>query len=194
MLPRIGHLTPLVSPEAVVEVELTGPPSNRGEGMSAWDSLQHPCGLWTQGGSRPSHTGIMHLPPRRRQRTFVVDSAAGGLDHGHVIAERAGIERRMEHTEIRRQSREQDRFHTSRTQQGIETHGRGAVVLEEGRIAVDRPVGSLANDHRMAGDLQGRMKIGPRRMLDAMIGPERLLTEGKRRATEWLLTGVTGGK
>jgi hypothetical protein len=71
---------------------------------------------------------------------------------------------------------------------------RDAVVLEEGRIAVDRGAESLADDQLRLGPDQLAVELGAGRALHAMVGPQRLLAIGHRDVGEGGTPLVAGGE
>ena len=131
--------------------------------------------------------GLGHIGPGLGHRALIVDTAAGIFDDVGLEAGLAGIERGPGHAEIGGETGHEHALDLSRLQIGRKS-GRGlAVGLGEGRVAVDIPVESLADDEACVRDrqiLRQRCAFGA---LHAVIGPQHLLAIGHIDRLERLL-------
>src|SRR3954453_7288416 len=97
-------------------------------------------------GLNPLHAGLGHIGPGFCERTLIVYAAAGVFPHIDLEARLARVERGPGHAEIRRQPRDEDALDLAPLQIAGETRRGLAIGFEEGRIAVDVLVKTLADD------------------------------------------------
>jgi hypothetical protein len=73
--------------------------------------------------------------------------------------------------------------------------GWGAVVVfEEGGVGVDAAADAFAQDEFGVGEIEGRVERGSVAVLEAVVGPEGLVSVGDGDALEGLPAGVGGGE
>jgi hypothetical protein len=142
-----------------------------------------------------SVTPAARISSSARQRAIQVDRPAGGQVHRDHEAQPRGIQRRPGDAEIRGQPHQRHRGDPAAAQIALQPGGRGLVVLEEGRVAVDprpgTPCAGSGPPHRCAA----RMKRRARAALHAMRGPQHLravLHLGHRRRAR--LAGMLRGE
>ena len=123
-----------------------------------------------------------------------VDAPAARLDDGHLVAERAGIERGVENAVVGGEASEHDLSHTGLAKQRIQADRRTPVVFQERRVAVDARVDALAKHRGLRRKVEARGESGPRGACNAVVRPEDLLAVGQRDPIKRPLAGVTRGE
>src|SRR5215510_2805653 len=122
------------------------------------------------------HARAGHALPSRSERAGGVDRAAGVFDHGRVEARLARVERGPGNAEIRREPAQEDVPDAVLAQIPGEPGGALAVGFDEGGVAVDLRVVALAYHEPSMRHRQPRVKRSPFGPLDAVVGPQNLLS------------------
>src|SRR5207248_2327994 len=81
---------------------------------------------------------------------------------------------------VERQASQEQALDAAFAQVAGQAGWRGAVVLVERRVGVDRRIETFANDKPGMGNLQSAVKGRAGRALDAMVGPQHLRPIGHR--------------
>src|SRR5437867_3002213 len=107
---------------------------------------------------------------------------------------RLGVFGGVAHTEIEGEADADDLGEPALLEIAIEPGRRLVIVLEEGRIAVDRPVVTFPHDEFGMGNVEIPVKGGTLGILNAMVGPQRLGSIWHLDLREGLLPRMTRGE
>lgn len=135
-----------------------------------------------------------HFTERCSERTSEINAATGVYDDCHLEAGTAAIERRVKHTEIRGEPRQEEPLETTLVHIASESSRRAAVILTKRRVGIDRRAEPFAQHKLGAREMQPRMEGRSRRVLDAMIRPQGLSTARVLDRAEWTVTSMGTGK
>src|SRR5215471_2176571 len=121
---------------------------------------------------------------RRRHRIIEIDAAAGILDDDDPEPLACGVLRRITYAEIEGEAGEEYARETALAQVAGNTCRSRMIVFIERRVRIDCLAEALAHHQRRMRDIEGKMEIGARRFLDAMIRPQHLRSVGQSNRLE----------